>query len=339
MKRHIIMGTLTATLMLPTGGAIWAQDPAALPESRESQVSANGIVITYRSYGSAERETILLIMGVGGQLTDWPADLPAALVKRGYRVVTYDNRDVGLSTRIESSGLPDWPAIFAALGAGKSPQVAYSLEDMASDAVGLLDALKIRRAHLVGASMGGMIAQIVATKHSERSLSLTSIMAGAGNPGLPPVAKPDVMGKVPPAPPTGDLAAARLRELAMWKALASPGYPEDDATLMQRIERSMARAYYPAGIERQGAAVLTAGDRRMALRSVTVPTVVLQGADDPLVPVEASRDVAASIRGAELRIIPGMGHNLPAPLVPVIADAIVSAATRAGHAKPVGSPR
>jgi len=338
MTQTIIMGILAAALLQATRVPVRAQVRAALAESQESRIQAKGISIAYRSYGSPEGETVLLIMGVGGQLTDWPAELPAQLIKRGYRVVTYDNRDAGLSTRFESSGLPDWPGIFA-LGAGKSPKVAYSLEDMASDTVGLLDALKVRRAHLVGVSMGGMIAQIVATEHPERSLSLTSIMAGAGNPSLPPVAKPEVMSKVPPAPPSGDLAAARVRELAMWKALASPGYPEDDTALMQRIERSMARAYYPAGVERQGAAVLTAGDRRMALRSVTVPTVVLRGADDPLVPVEASRDVAASIPGAELRIIPGMGHNLPVPLVSVIADAILSAATRAGRGTPAGAPR
>src|SRR5262245_42744926 len=339
MNRTIIMGMLAGALMQPHSSPVRAQGRAALPESHESRIQANGISVAYRSYGSPDRETILLIMGVGGQLVDWPAELPAALLKRGYRVVSYDNRDAGLSTRFESSGLPGWPGIFAALGAGKSPQVAYSLEDMASDAVGLLNALKIRRAHLAGASMGGMIAQIVATKHPERSLSLTSMMAGAGNPALPPVAKPDVMGKVPLAPPSGDLAAARARELAIWKALASPGYPEDDATLMERIERSLARAYYPAGVERQGAAVLTGGDRRTALRSVNVPTVVLQGAEDPLVPVDASRDVATSIPGAELRVIPGMGHNVSVPLVPVIADAILSAATRARHATRAGSPR
>jgi pimeloyl-ACP methyl ester carboxylesterase len=340
MKRQIIIGALAlASVTVAPDGPALARARTWQVNAVESQIHVNGITIAYRSYGSADRETILLIMGVGGQLTEWPAELPAELVKRGYRVVTYDNRDAGLSTKFDSSGLPDWPAIFAALGAGKSPQIAYSLDDMASDAVGLLDALGIRKAHLAGASMGGMIAQIVATKHPEHSLSLTSIMAGAGNPALPVVAKAEVMGKVPPSPPTGDLAAVRARELALWKALASPGYPEDEATLMQRIERSMARAYYPAGLERQGAAVVTAGDWRNTLKSVSVPTVVLHGAEDPLVPVDAARDVAASIPGAELRVIPGMGHNLPVPLVPVIADAIVSAATRARHATHAGSPR
>jgi pimeloyl-ACP methyl ester carboxylesterase len=332
MKRRIAMCIVAlAAVVAPSGGPTMAEARASQVDAGESQVQANGITIAYRSYGSVDREAILLIMGVGGQLTEWPGELPAELLKRGYRVVVYDNRDAGLSTRFDSSGLPEWPAIFAALGAGKPAHVAYSLEDMAADAVGLLDALGIRRAHLAGASMGGMIAQIVATKHPGHSLSLTSMMAGAGNPALPIVAKPDVMGKVPPPPPAGDLAAVRARELALWTALASPGYPEDDATLTQRIERSIARGYYPAGLERQGAAVVTAGDRREALTSVRVPTVVLHGSDDPLVPVDASRDVAASIPGAELRVIAGMGHNLPRPLVPVIADAIVSAATRTRH--------
>jgi pimeloyl-ACP methyl ester carboxylesterase len=154
MKRTIIMGALAAALMQAASRPVRAQGRAALADSHESRIQANGISIAYRSYGSSDRESILLIMGVGGQLMDWPAELPAELVKRGYRVLTYDNRDAGLSTRFESSGLPDWPGIFAALGAGKTPQVAYSLEDMASDAVGLLDALKIPRAHLAGASYG-----------------------------------------------------------------------------------------------------------------------------------------------------------------------------------------
>src|SRR5262249_25604200 len=137
----MIMGMLAAALMQATRVPVRAQVRATLAESQEARIQANGISIAYRSFGSPEGETVLLIMGVGGQLTDWPAELPAELIKRGYRVVTYDNRDAGLSTRFESSGLPDWPGIFAALGAGKSPRVAYSLEDMASDTVGLLDAL------------------------------------------------------------------------------------------------------------------------------------------------------------------------------------------------------
>src|SRR5262249_19693954 len=138
MKQTIIMGMLAAAVMQATNGPVRAQARAVLGESHEARAQANGISIAYRSYGSPQRETILLMMGVGGQLTDWPAELPAELVKRGYRVVIFDNRDAGLSTRFESTGLPDWPAIFAALAAGKSPQVAYSLEDMASDAVGRL---------------------------------------------------------------------------------------------------------------------------------------------------------------------------------------------------------
>ena len=140
MKRTIIIGAVAAALIQATSDSMRAQGRAASADSHESRIQANGISIAYRSYGSRDRETVLLIMGVGGQLMDWPAELPAELVKRGYRVVTYDNRDAGLSTRFEASGLPDWPGIFAALAAGKTPQVAYTLEDMASDAIGLLDA-------------------------------------------------------------------------------------------------------------------------------------------------------------------------------------------------------
>ncbi len=340
MKRQIGIGTLVlASLTAHAGSPVIAERGSKQLDSGESLVSANGITLAYQSHGRADRQAILLIMGVGGQLIQWPNELPALLVKRGYRVITFDNRDAGLSTKFDSSGLPDWPAIFAALGAGRSPHVAYALDDMARDTVALLDALGIKQAHIAGVSMGGMIAQIVATNHPERTLSLTSIMAGAGNPAVPMVAKPEVMGKVPPVPPADDLDAVRARELALWRALAGPGYPEDDAAMLRRIDRSLARAYYPAGLERQGAAVVTAGDRRNRLRLVRVPTVVLHGAEDPLVPVDASRDVAASVPGAALRVIPGMGHTLPDPLVPVIADAIVSAATRARHAPRTGSPR
>ena len=332
MTRHRTWGTwaLAALISVPSGVALAKNGPGDSAGGK-SQVRANGITIAYRSDGPASAQPILLINGVGGQLIDWPDDLIAQLVRRGYRVVVYDNRDAGLSTKHDSAGLPDWPAIFAALAAGTSPQIAYSLHDMARDAVGLLDALGIQQAHLVGASMGGMIAQIVAATYPERTLSLTSMMAGAGNPARPIVAKPEVMARVPPTPVRGDMAVARARELALWQALASPGYREDAAAIAQRVDRSMARSYNPDGVERQGAAVVTAGDRRYALKSITVPTVVLHGAEDPLVPIDAARDVAASIPGAVLRVMPGMGHDLPGALVPAIADAIVSVAMRAGQ--------
>ena len=164
---------------------------------REGKVKANGITIAYESFGPEDRETVLMIMGMGTQLTAWPVELLDELVKRGYRVVIYDNRDVGLSTKFDKAGKPDMEAIFKALEAGKPSPMPYTLDDMANDAVGLLDALGIKKAHIVGVSMGGMIAQVVAADHPEHTLSLVSIMATSGNPAMPFPAKPDEVAKIP----------------------------------------------------------------------------------------------------------------------------------------------
>ena len=293
------------------------------------KVYANGISIAYESFGPTNRETVLLIMGTGGQLTQWPPELLAKLVERGYRVVCYDNRDVGLSTHLDAAGLPDWMAIGAALKAGKRAPLTYTLDDMAKDAVGLLDALGINQAHLVGASMGGMIAQIVATKFPERTRSLTSIMAGSGNPALPIPAKPDVIAKMPPPILNGSTDAIIAREIKVWQVIGSPGYPTDEELLRTRVTEAVKRSYYPAGIERQGAAAAFAGDRRPSLKSIKAPTSVVHGSEDPIVPLEGGREVAASIPGAELRVIPGMGHDIPDALVPVVLEAITSTASRA----------
>ena len=265
------------------------------------------------------------------QLIDWPIELVRELVRRGYRVVRFDSRDVGLSTHLDAAGLPDWDAITRAGQEGRPPPLAYTLEDLARDAVGLLDALDIEKAHIVGASQGGMIAQLIAIHHPEHVLSLTSIMATSGNPALPLVAKPEVFAEVGP-PPAGDsLDAVIDYEVRLRQALGSPGYPTDAETLRSQAERSVRRAYDPAGSARQQAAATVAHyqDRREELRDVQVPTVVIHGAEDPLVPVQGGREVAESIPNAEFRLIPGMGHNLPEALVPVIADAIVAAASRA----------
>jgi pimeloyl-ACP methyl ester carboxylesterase len=198
---------------------------------------------------------------------------------------------------------------------------------MADDAVGLLDALKIRRAHIVGASMGGMIAQMVAANHPERTLSLTSIMSSTGNHALPQ-AKPEAMAVLMTRPESQDLAAIVAHGIRAQRTIGSPAYPATDAELGARIQEDFRRAYYPEGFSRQMAAILASGDRRAALKKITAPTVVLHGADDPLVPVDAGRDTAANINGAELRMVPGMGHDLPAALYPVVVEAIEAAAAR-----------
>lgn len=296
------------------------------------QVQSNGITIEYESFGPADRETVLLIMGLGAQLTMWPVELCNELVARGYRAIRFDNRDVGLSTKFDAAGMPDMAAIFGALMSGKPASAPYSLDDMAGDAVGLLDALGVKRAHIVGASMGGMIAQLVAINHPDRVLSLTSIMSTTGNPALPQ-GKPEAMAVLMTPAPEGDIEAAVARGINAWKVIGSPGFPTDDKILREWVTRDVRRSLYPVGVARQMAAIVANGDRREKLKNLNVPAVVLHGGDDPLVPVEGGKDTAANIPGAELIVVPGMGHDFPIALVKTFADAISKATARAGASK------
>ena len=296
------------------------------------QVKSNGIHLEYESFGPEDREAILLIMGLGAQLTMWPVELCEELVKRGYRVIRYDNRDVGLSYKFDDLGMPDMTAIFGALMAGKTATAPYALDEMAKDAVGILDALGVKCAHIAGASMGGMIAQLVAANHPERALSLTSIMSTTGNPAVPQ-GKPEAMAVLMTPAPEGDIPAAIERGMLAWNTIGSPGYRMDEATLRQWVTRDVNRSLYPVGVARQMAAIVANGDRREMLKKLKLPAVVLHGADDPLVPVEGGKDTAENIPGAELRVVPGMGHDFPLALVNTFADAIEAAAKRASAAR------
>jgi pimeloyl-ACP methyl ester carboxylesterase len=218
--------------------------------------------------------------------------------------------------------------MMADLAAGKRPSAAYTLTDMAADAAGVLQALDVKRAHIVGASMGGMIAQLVAAKHPGQTLSLTSIMSSTGNPGLPP-AKPEAMAVLLTRADPADFEAFLAHGVKAQKTIGSPRYPANEAELRERIIVDFKRAYYPDGFSRQMAAILASGDRREDLKRVTAPTVVLHGADDPLVPLDGGKDTAANIRGADLRVVPGMGHDLPEALFPVVVEAVEAAASRA----------
>jgi pimeloyl-ACP methyl ester carboxylesterase len=299
------------------------------------EVSANGITVAYESFGPADGETILLIGGTSMQLVDWPMELVDALVADGYRVIRYDNRDVGLSTHMTAAGTPDAAAIQAALMAGEAPPLPYTMRDMAADAVGLLDALGIDRAHIVGISLGGAIAQLVAIDYPERTRSLTLLMADSANPALPVVARPEAFAGVPPQPPAGDRAAYMEWQVKTWQALAGPDYPTDSAILEAWAVRNYARNYDPEGAARQGAAIVVdrfdpAAYRRSHLGGISAPTVIVQGDADPIVPLAAAEELADLIPGADLRVIQGLGHDIPEELVPEIADAILAAAGGAG---------
>lgn len=292
-----------------------------------ARVAANGIHIEYDEFGEPGNPAVLLIMGLGAQLVRWPMPFVDSLVDLGYRVIRFDNRDVGLSTKFDRAGTPNI-VMMAAWRLFRRPiHAPYSLTDMARDAAGLLDALGIDKAHIVGASMGGMIAQLFAAHWPERTLSLTSIMSSTGNPALRG-ASLQATGLLLRRPRAVDLDAI-VAHGVMAAKLVSARYPMDDAQLARRIREETERNHHPAGFVRQMAAILADGDRRDRLKAITAPTVVVHGAEDPLVPVDGGRDTAANIRGARLVEIPGMGHTLPPEVIPTVVDAFESVARAA----------
>jgi pimeloyl-ACP methyl ester carboxylesterase len=284
-------------------------------------IRANGIDLEYEIHGPANGAPMLLIMGLGAQLTMWPLPFVEALARRGYRVIRFDNRDCGLSTKCDAAGTPNLYTLVLARIFGMRPRVPYTLADMALDATGLLDALGIDRAHVVGASMGGMIAQHLAARHPDRVLSLASIMSTTGNPALPRPSR-EALRVLLTRPRSNDIEAVVAHGIRAAKAVGSPRYPVDDAALASRVRALVSRMHHPPGISRQLAAIIADGDRRAMLKTITAPTVVIHGVADPLVPVAGGRDTAANIPGARLIEIDGMGHNMPLPLVPDIANAV-----------------
>ena len=286
---------------------------------------ANGITIAYDSIGPTTGEPLLLISGLGVQMTRWAMPFCEALAARGFRVIRFDNRDAGLSTRLTASPVPDIGALSAAAARGEGFAVPYTLLDMAADAIGLLDALAIDRAHLVGRSMGGMIAQLMAGMHPHRTRSLVPIMSSTNNPTLPP-ADPAMMALLTRrAPdPLDDEAAYIDHGLALARLIGSPGYPFDEAAWRRQLLAELRRAHAPAGFNRQIAAIVATGSLRPHLPQVAVPTCVIHGAEDRLIPVTGGRDIAAMIPGADLLVIKGMGHDMP----PALHDCIIGAIDR-----------
>lgn len=274
-----------------------------------ARVTANGIHIAFETFGDPSGRPLLLIIGLGGQMIHWDDDLCRDLARRGHYVIRFDNRDAGLSTKFDEAGVPNLVEIFGKMMQGEKITPPYTLEDMADDAAGLLDALGIGTAHLCGMSMGGMIAQTIAIRHPSRVLSLTSVYSTTGNPRIPRP-KPEVLGLLI-APPPGERQANIEHMLGVFKTIAGPGFPLDERWTRRIMAESYDRCFHPHGTGRQLVAILTQVNRAPALASVKAPTLVVHGTDDPLVSVEGGKDTAGAIPGAELILIEGMGHDLP----------------------------
>jgi pimeloyl-ACP methyl ester carboxylesterase len=281
-----------------------------------------GIELAYERFGDPSDPPLLLIMGLATQMLGWPDELCAGLAERGLSVIRFDNRDVGLSTHLHDAPPPD----LAQALAGDTSSASYTLSDMAADTAGLLDALGVESAHVVGASMGGMIAQTLAIEHPQRVRTLTSIMSTTGDPGVGGASQ-QALG-VLLAPPARDRAEAIERTVATFRVIGSPGYEFDEAGLRERAGLSFDRAYDPVGVGRQLLAILAYGDRTPRLRELRVPTLVIHGEEDPLVRVSGGRATAAAIPGAELVVVDGMGHDLPRALWPAIIERIVALVER-----------
>jgi pimeloyl-ACP methyl ester carboxylesterase len=298
----------------------------------EGMAPANGIELAYQEMGDPDGEPLLLIMGLATQMIAWSEGFCSLLAERGFRVVRFDNRDIGRSTKFDSAGLPSRIDTMT----GRRASAPYLLRDMARDTVGLMDHLGVDSAHLAGASMGGMVAQTTAIEHPERVRSLVSMMSTTGNrrTGLPSLKAFGVLfGK----PPRGRQAAIE-RAVKTFRVIGSPGFPFEEDRVREIAGRSYDRGHSAAGVARQLHAITASGDRTRALASVTAPTVVIHGSRDSLIRPAGGRATAAAIPGARLRMIEGMGHDLPPALWRTFAEEIASNAERAGEPAGAGQP-
>ncbi len=288
-----------------------------------------------------ERPVVLLIMGLGMQLVAWPPEFVQALVDAGYRVIRLDNRDVGLSHHFDALGKPNliWQSLRYKLGL--TPRTPYSVDDMAADAIGVLDALGIRQAHVLGVSMGGMIAQRVALAAPQRTLSLTSVMSSSGAKGLPQ-ARPEVIRALLKRPAGSSPQAVADHYVRLFRVIGSPAFPMPEAEMRKRILMGVERGYYPVGTLRQMLAIMSDVSRAAELPRITVPTLVLHGKADPLVPFAHGEDTARRIAGARLVGVEGMGHDLPPEVVVRLLEALLphlNAADASAQTAPVPATR
>ena len=286
-----------------------------------------GIDIAFERFGDPGAPPLLLIMGLGTQMLGWPDGFCEALADHGMHAIRFDNRDIGLSTHITGAPAPD---VGAAL-TGDPSSASYKLSDMAGDTVGLLDVLEVPSAHVVGASMGGMIAQTVAIEHPARVRSLTSIMSTTGDPSVGQATRPAMAALL--SPPAASREQAIERTLAIVRVIGSPGFELDVDEIRRRTGLAYDRSNDPVGVARQLVAIAASGDRTAALRRVSVPTLVVHGADDPLVDVSGGQATARAIAGADLAVFDGMGHDLPRGLWAELAGRIGELVRRADAAR------
>ncbi|MBA3288749.1 MAG: alpha/beta hydrolase [Acidimicrobiia bacterium] len=302
-----------------------------MPRATVSTTNPSSLEIEYETFGSPDDPALLMVMGFAAQLIHWDVDLCRQLADRGRFVVRFDNRDCGLSTHLDGERVDAMAVLQAALAGGPLPPVPYTLSDMAADAVGLLDHLGLDRAHVMGASMGGMIAQTIAIEHADRVASLVSVMSSTGDlrSGQP---TPEALAVLLAPPPTERAAYIDAAErVAVW---SSKRYT-DRALIRDRAAATYDRAFYPAGAPRQLAAIYASGDRRQRLGGLGVPTLVIHGRDDTLITPSGGIETAMAIPTADLLLLADMGHDLPRPLWPVIVDAVVAHTDRAAAAASV----
>lgn len=291
-----------------------------------ASVTANDITIEYDTFGDSSGRPLLLVMGLGAQMTRWRPAFCSLLADEGHFVIRFDNRDIGLSQKFDDAGIPDMAKIFAAAQAGEPVDAPYTLNDMADDAVSLMDALGLQSAHICGASMGGMIVQTMAIRHGDRIRSMTSIMSSTGNPELPP-STPEASQALL-SRPGKTVDEVMDRTLHVQRVIGSPGYPDTEDAIRERAREDFERSFHPQGVSRQMAAIAASGNRKPALGRITTPTLVIHGKNDPLVPLAGGLDTHEAINGSELRIIEGMGHDLPEPLWPDIVTHVTAHTTR-----------
>lgn len=291
-----------------------------------ADVKANGITITYDSFGDDTNPALLLVMGLGGQMIAWDPEFCNMLASRGLYVIRFDNRDTGLTSHFDQEGVPDMQQLVVDLMRGQKPTVPYTLDDMANDAVELLSVLGIRKAHVCGTSLGGMIVQAMAINHPTRILSMTSMMSTTGNPELPKAAPSAVAALTSERANNVDRAMQRAVDVA--KVIGSTAFKIDEDRLRQRAKEAFERAFYPEGVARQMAAAIAHGDRRSALQRLNIPSLAIHGTDDPLIPVSGGIDTHKNIPNSKLLLIEGMGHDMPVGAWQQIVDAVIDLTSR-----------